>query len=124
MIADIKHAWVAALRSGQYIQGHNRLKYVIRDTGVTEHCCLGVLCDIYVCQHGLGYWKYAGLGSEGSISKYALTDRNDVHSAVDLTAGVRFWADILDSQVDQLIYMNDNDASTFETIANWIDANL
>lgn len=32
--------WVAALRSGKYKQGKNRLKHAGR------HCCLGVACDV------------------------------------------------------------------------------
>lgn len=39
--------WVDALRSGQFQQGGKSLK-----PSATEHCCLGVLCDI----SGLGQW--------------------------------------------------------------------
>lgn len=46
MKPEIKAAWVAALRSGEYEQGRHRLhtKGQVKDT----FCCLGVLCDLAV----------------------------------------------------------------------------
>jgi hypothetical protein len=41
MNPEIKAKWVAALRSGEYKQGHTYLRN--RDN---KFCCLGVLCDI------------------------------------------------------------------------------
>ncbi|NDD52344.1 hypothetical protein EBZ39_00430 [bacterium] len=38
--------WVQALRSKKYKQGHSVLKQKTR-AGVTRHCCLGVLCELY-----------------------------------------------------------------------------
>lgn len=43
MNADVKAAWVAALRSGEYEQGH----YVLHSTD-DRFCCLGVLCQLGV----------------------------------------------------------------------------
>lgn len=37
---EVKAKWVAALRSGKYVQGTGRL---CRDG---KYCCLGVLCDV------------------------------------------------------------------------------
>lgn len=42
MNEEIKAAWVAALRSGEYEQG---TEYLSRDG---KFCCLGVLCDLAV----------------------------------------------------------------------------
>lgn len=53
MNPEIKAQWLAALRSGNYIQG----KYYLQSFDVTgeQHtfCCLGVLCDIM----GKENWK-------------------------------------------------------------------
>lgn len=38
----IKAKWVAALRSGTYVQGKTRLRFN------DEYCCLGVLCELAV----------------------------------------------------------------------------
>lgn len=52
MNAEIKAQWVAALRSGDYTQGRDRL-VTINPDGSKEYCCLGVLCDLAV-KSGLG----------------------------------------------------------------------
>lgn len=49
MNADIKAKWVAALRSGEYKQGHEHLR--VDDS----YCCLGVLCDLYAITHGVPF---------------------------------------------------------------------
>lgn len=40
---ELKAQWVAALRSGEYKQGHGEL----RTNGGTRYCCLGVLTDLH-----------------------------------------------------------------------------
>lgn len=39
---DLKAKWLAALRSGEFIQGHTQL----RSSDGSKHCCLGVLCVV------------------------------------------------------------------------------
>ncbi len=46
----IKAKWVAALRSGVYVQGRNALRKG------NSFCCLGVLCDIYAAETNKGHW--------------------------------------------------------------------
>lgn len=50
MREDVKRAWTAALRSGEYIQGNGALVHRIPEgaegEGETRHCCLGVLSDL------------------------------------------------------------------------------
>lgn len=43
---EIKENWLAALKSGEYIQGDGRLRITDID-GVCKHCCLGVLASIH-----------------------------------------------------------------------------
>lgn len=47
MNKTIKSRWVKALRSGKYTQGTGYLKESQPD-GTANHCCLGVLCELYV----------------------------------------------------------------------------
>lgn len=47
MNPDIKQRWMAALRSGEYVQGRGKLAPVLSD-GTQTHCCLGVLCELAV----------------------------------------------------------------------------
>ena len=44
MKKEIAEKWVTALRSGEYKQG----KDVLADTHRTQHCCLGVLCEVAI----------------------------------------------------------------------------
>lgn len=46
MDKNVKAKWVAALRSGNYTQGKNRLTTIT--TGGDRDCCLGVLCKVAV----------------------------------------------------------------------------
>lgn len=58
MKSDIKAQWIAALRSGEYEQGHG----LLHPTDNT-YCCLGVLCDLHA-KAGLGMWvddRYNGV---------------------------------------------------------------
>jgi len=47
MNPEIKAKWVAALRSGEYVQGRGALR---RDDNT--YCCLGVLCDLHAKETG------------------------------------------------------------------------
>ena len=46
MKKDIKKAWVAALRSGQYLKGVAALR-----SKDNKFCCLGVLCNLHAQAH-------------------------------------------------------------------------
>ncbi len=46
MNKKIKAQWVAALKSGKYKQGKNKLR-----TRVGSFCCLGVLCNLHAQAH-------------------------------------------------------------------------
>lgn len=42
-VQENRAKWIAALRSGEYVQGTDTLY----DVSTQQHCCLGVLCDVY-----------------------------------------------------------------------------
>jgi len=44
--------WVAALRSGEYAQGFQRLKQIPVEGGRPGYCCLGVACEVAM-RHGV-----------------------------------------------------------------------
>jgi hypothetical protein len=49
-----RRVWVDALRSGKYKQGKQLLK-----DGDGGMCCLGVACDLFALDEGMGEWKKA-----------------------------------------------------------------
>jgi hypothetical protein len=46
MKQNVMKKWVKALRSGKFKQGQGTLKQFNKQ-GQTQHCCLGVLCELY-----------------------------------------------------------------------------
>jgi hypothetical protein len=47
---EVKAAWLEALRSTRFLQGKHQLCKLTKDA--TRHCCLGVLCELFIEQGG------------------------------------------------------------------------
>ncbi len=62
MNPEIRAEWAARLRSGEYKQGRSVLKMIDPVTGVTKHCCMGVLCELAVEAGVLTYSDEEGDG--------------------------------------------------------------
>lgn len=108
-LGPIQKAWVRALRSGRYKQGHT---YLSRKVGkVTEHCCLGVLCQMAVKEGVIEISGTSGVFSYG-VSKSTLPNK------VEKWAGVRTEGGDYESSC--LTAQNDNDVS-FKKIATIIE---
>src|SRR5262245_41276266 len=104
MDSELKAKWVAALRSGEYLQAREALK------SRGAFCCLGVLADVKGA-------KWEGI-SEG---RPILDGRSVKHENGD-------WQDedVLDIPLkleEELSDMNDNGRS-FPEIADYIEANI
>lgn len=75
MNAAIKTRWVAALRSGDYVQGRELLHYDAGIDGTSPRfCCLGVLCDL---AYRDGVVTREVVGSAGNHATYAYHDEDD-----------------------------------------------
>jgi hypothetical protein len=46
MIEGLKQKWITALEGEEFVQGHFYLKDFVHSP--VKHCCLGVLCEIYM----------------------------------------------------------------------------
>lgn len=130
MREELKQKWVAALRSGDYKQTTGVLK---RPSGF---CCLGVLLDV----SEIGYWEDDTIFES---STYLIGEDGDIEEldadlgsfATQLGLGSKIGqtaADLIDdhsvggeSTIEEaLIVMNDEERWSFESIANWIEANV
>lgn len=119
MDKDVKAAWVAALRSGEFDQVKSQLRYC------DGYCCLGVLTDIYIDTH-------AGLGSWDGIFFRWDEDEEVKREAVELALPVREWSGLICNgtgaididSAPELMAMNDEQDKSFIEIADWIEANL
>jgi len=143
MDPEKKAKWVAALRSGEYVQGRNLLEW--RDAGGrVSNCCLGVLCRLAIAD---------GVPLD-TVNRPAITAaETDAIGFLDVLGRPNFyslppavadWAGLVDGSPaipaaavpDRLcplnnrgadIYLsqvNDDEASTFAIIADLIEENL
>jgi hypothetical protein len=115
MKPEIKQAWVAALRSGDYVQGRTALRYS------DSYCCLGVLCDLAV-KADVADWRATGQPNSFSCGQQSGT----------LPFSVQDWAGLV-SPDPVLIYkgtrrslsgLNDTERLNFSQIADLIEQSL
>lgn len=110
MNKEIQRQWVAALRSGEYKQGHG----VLESNG--RFCCLGVLCDLAV---------KAGVVKRGASPVNKPVSFVDPYDPEDLTGRppmvVEKWAGLDAVRVGHLIRLNDIERLPFDRIANIIE---
>jgi hypothetical protein len=120
----IKKQWVEALRSGEYKQGREYLRQG------DKFCCLGVLCDLYGKQHGVGW--------HGKTINYMLDETSSLPESVEKWAGVAGYSPevVMNDKTVALATLNDGDAGfchleieaikphTFLEIADIIEAQL
>lgn len=116
MNADVKAQWVAALRSGEYNKGRGNLRAEYPDSpDPIQYCCLGVLCELSPVD---------GL-TTGYVTEW------DTHSTY-LPPSVQQWAGLdmsnptlpYDEREWTLADINDRTDTTFDEIANLIEAHL
>lgn len=123
MNPEVKAEWLAALRSGEYSQGHQRLR-----TEDNQHCCLGVLSDLAV-KAGVAKWE---LGSSG----WAVVPPDQSYESAKpeafghglLPKFIRDWSGLTtdngtyckNEKLGSLTYDNDH-GDSFEEIANTIE---
>lgn len=134
MNPEVKAAWLEALRSGEYAQGHGKLCRPAGYEGQTEDtfCCLGVLTDVAI-KAGKGE-----LTADRETHAYGVTYRDSDGFGVDnyLPESVRIWAGLESSnprvnyrdaafdQIDTLSNLNDGGSFDLARIADIIDANF
>lgn len=118
MKADIAKLWIDALTSGEFQQDTLALK------GDTGHCCLGVLCELYMKDTGMGHWEE----SLGVIGHGFKTERMKSPSFSHLPEEVLEWAGMQSSEGavhdTTLVILNDRDHVPFDKIAKIIEINV
>jgi hypothetical protein len=152
MNPEVKAAWVAALRGGEYEQGVGYLcQESPADPSVREFCCLGVLCDLAAKAGATSGWIQPVIipappteyerRSFGVLREPPLGDVVGVEYAA-LPASVRNWAGLVDRQPEvidplwntdpdcgasewvDIIELNDDRGCSFEELAELIEQSL
>jgi hypothetical protein len=118
MKPEVKVTWLTALKSGEYKKGKMKLRNNVDDDEEYTYCCLGVLCEEYRKETGLGAW-------EGDI----FFDGNGESHITVLTRDVAEWAGLsqfnpmLEKDLYSLAELNDM-TDTFTEVINAIEEQL
>lgn len=122
MNQDIKQKWVAALRSGEYVQDTQHLRTC------DGFCCLGVLSDLHVKETGTMSWTTACEGTFYELEDDHGSTIDDEHLLTSTTEWAQLdWVDppvIYNDQVVSLSHLNDIKGLSFQQIADIIEEQL
>jgi hypothetical protein len=109
--------WIAALKSGRYLQGIGALH--TKTALGSEFCCIGVSCEVAL-KHDMVVRQ---LVLKHDAYNYApVTDQRNIVWGV-FPRTLQLWLGIHADDQDQLVRMNDHGVS-FSEIASWIEINL
>ena len=119
--------WYDALLSNEHMQGTGTMEKVDKTTGITERCCLGVLCRVAMkmglelkttntnCGTGFGHEANAGLlPHEVALALFGEYDAEELYDEHRDPYLKPFEDAILETSASDL---NDNEDFTFEMIA-------
>lgn len=101
--------WVEALRSGEYKQ----FKYGLTNDERSAFCCLGVACEVYRKETGLGMWSQNAFDGVDNILPESVSKFLGLHYN-------KFQSPIV--RGDTLIQLNDSFGYDFNMIADLIEA--
>lgn len=110
MPKELLEKWTAALRSGDYTQGHKRLILELGDQ--KEFCCLGVLHIV-----ADGSCPVEGLPTTDWMQSHGIVQNED------LDTDLRFFPVIWSGNNTTLTYLNDH-GTPFPEIADIIEQNI
>lgn len=128
MKPEIKAKWLAALRSGEYLQGRDCLRSTRPDDVDDAFCCLGVLCDL-AAREGVVEW-------DGTDAHYTDPQYGRGHWENNvLPLPVMVWAGLAEDNPRvacnvggytsaNVASLNDEHGCTFSEIADWIEVSL
>ena len=108
---DNARKWVAALRSGEFEQAQGRLK------DGDAYCCLGVACELYIRETGVGSWDERSSFLNGDGRAYSAVLPDELQTWLGVRADVASYAE----GVCALTIDNDN-GKTFTEIADIIES--
>lgn len=105
--------WVKTLRSGEYKQGHKRLRTLSSYNDECAYCCLGVACDLYAKEKGI-QWNRDHILGHGGILPFEVSKWLGLGSKDGGFKDANGVADYLTVRNDQ--------GATFEDIADIIES--
>lgn len=109
---EVFEKWIAALRSGAYLQGVGALR-MLRGDQPPQYCCVGVLCDL----------STEDLQTDWSPRGFAYKDQ---HGSLDFQEAfipyeLAKWLNISAHHQSELYSRNDDRGASFLDIADYIE---
>jgi hypothetical protein len=118
MNPNIRAKWLAALRSGDYVQGQSALRDNSR-----HFCCLGVLCDV-AARDGIGEW----IEPTNEYPRFSFAPNDGTPGDLILPRAVVDWAGLPEPNPAvgdfALTVWNDDKRVSFDEIADLIEEHL
>lgn len=125
MKQNIMKKWIKALRSGKYKQGTGTLKQY-DSKGNAQHCCLGVLCELYNQEMRKNKKKTIPEKIYDNDSNFSFGYTRFDGSCDGLPKSVRDWSGVKNTigqfETENLADLNDT-GRKFKTIADIIEKN-
>jgi hypothetical protein len=123
----VQEMWANALESGEFKQAKSAMKIVYDwENGETEYCCLGVLCELYDRETGMGVsgWRDEGERVLGGKNYSYFGGRSMMPDVVVQWAGLDNGNPVLrktyvggEEEEDRAVTLNDSFGLTFPEIA-------
>ena len=114
MKQEVMRIWVDALRSGEYTQGVGCLKSTSGD-----HCCLGVLCELYDKNNEEKLIRVEWEDNKVSFNSSTMSLPDEVRT----WAGMDYYDGSIPGLSTSLAVLNDDEVS-FQEIADIIEQNV
>lgn len=116
---QVKKEWLAALRSGDYLQANGYLKVLQNRQRKVHYCCLGVVADI--CK--APFVELPEKNAQVDTNVRQLWGQGNAVNTGALSPGFMKSISLDDQAADELASMNDN-GNSFKQIAKWIEKEL
>ena len=125
MKQNIMKKWIKALRSGKYKQGEGTLKQY-DSKGNAQHCCLGVLCELYNQEMRKNKKKTIPEKIYDNDSNFSFGYTRFDRICDGLPKSVMYWSGVRNTigqfETENLADLNDT-GRKFKTIAGIIEKN-
>lgn len=113
--AKVKNLLIRELRLGSRCQTRDFLKRG------NKCCVLGLICELFHLETGIGSWEGPYQGKQGVTDAYCFLVDNEW--SIELpSARILSWAGMTTEFAKKLYQLNDIERQTFAGIANYIEA--
>lgn len=120
LLPEPKQLWLTALRFGDYEQARGKLRVLRSENRASGYCCLGVLCEV-AAQSGVALDRETEIIDGDTVEQFDRCYELPPTAVTRWAFGTPYNSDDI---YTHLATMNDDEARSFEEIANWVEEEL